>query len=112
MARKSKGWNDSKLKRYISDGRGQGEEEYKPWIKVSEIPSIGRVSRIFSRKMNRVMQLFSDVQSMIYYLLEFDDRVVNVKEQFPLLDISDIVGHLDESLLKRLKNSDGTPHII
>lgn len=112
MARKSKDWTDARLKRVLKEGRGQGEEEYKPWIEVADIPSRGRVTRIFSSKMNRVMHLLSDMQAMYYYLLEFDESVINVKEQYPLLDIGDIVDHLDESLLKRLKNSDGTPLII
>ncbi len=111
-ARKSKEWTDTKLKTRINQGRGQGEEEYQPWLKVADIPSRGRVTRLFSRKMNRTIHLFSDLQTMHYYQLEFDHRVQFVKEQYPLLDLVDIVGKLDEPLLKRLKNSDGTPHII
>jgi hypothetical protein len=36
-------WTQAKFERYITDGRGQGSgENYKPWITVSENPSMGR----------------------------------------------------------------------
>lgn len=112
MTNRSKEWTDAKLKTRIQEGRGQGDKEYQPWLKVADTPSRGRVTRIFSRKMNRTMHLLSDMQTMYYYLLEFDDRVQFVKEQYPLMDLMDIVAELDEPLLKRLSNSDGTPHIV
>ncbi|MEB3103979.1 TnsA endonuclease C-terminal domain-containing protein [Ferviditalea candida] len=112
MAGRSQQWKDSTLKRFLDEGRGQGEEDYKPWLKVSDIPSKGRVTRLYSRKLNRTIHLLTDSQTRYFYLLEFDDRVVSVKEQYPLLNIADIMDQLDESLVKRLKNRDGTPHVL
>ncbi|MFC0212124.1 TnsA endonuclease C-terminal domain-containing protein [Paenibacillus chartarius] len=112
MARRSQQWKDSTLKRFLDEGRGQGEEDFKPWLKVSDISSKGRVTRLYSKKLNRTIHLLTDSQTRYFYLLEFDDRVVSVKEQFPLLSIADIMDQLDESLVKRLKNRDGTPHVL
>lgn len=108
---KNQAWSDSKLKRFLDEGRGQGEADYKPWLKV-DYPSRGRVTRLYSRKMNRTIHLLTDSQTRYFYLLEFDDRVISVKEQFPLLNIADIMDQLDESLVNRLKNQDGTPHVL
>ncbi|MEK4286651.1 TnsA endonuclease C-terminal domain-containing protein [Paenibacillus sp. FSL P4-0502] len=112
MARKSKDWTDMKLKARLQQGRGQGDEDYQPWLKVSDLPSRGRVTRLYSRKMDRTIHLLSDMQTMYYYSLEFDERVLFVKEQYPLLDVANNVLNMDEMLLKRLQSSDGTPHVI
>lgn len=112
MARGGRQWKDSTLKRFLDEGRGQGEEDYKPWLKVSDISSRGRVTRLHSKKLNRTIHLLTDSQTRYFYLLEFDDRVVSVKEQYPILNIADIMDQLDESLVKRLKNRDGTPHVL
>ncbi|WP_019123916.1 heteromeric transposase endonuclease subunit TnsA [Brevibacillus massiliensis] len=113
MARSSD-WTEAKLKRFLSEGRGQGQREnYRPWLTVMDIPSRGRASRVFSRKCNRVVHLLTDTQLRYFYLLEWDESTVDIKEQFPLLDVETILDHLDESLLKRLKDpKTEVPHVI
>lgn len=112
MTRKSKDWTDTKLKARLQQGKGQGDKDYQPWLKVSDLPSRGRVTRLFSRKLDRTIHLLSDMQTMYYYSLEFDERVLFVKEQYPLLDVANVVPNMDDMLLKRLRSSDGTPHVI
>ena len=113
MAR-SPDWTEAKLKRFLAEGRGQGEREnYRPWLTVMDIPSRGRASRVFSRKCNRVVHLLTDTQLRYFYLLEWDESILDIKEQFPLLDVETILEQMDESLLKRLKDpKTEVPHVI
>ncbi len=38
-------WDENKIKKYISEGRGQGVgKDYKPWITVHDFPSEGIIS--------------------------------------------------------------------
>jgi hypothetical protein len=111
---RSSDWTEAKLKRFLAEGRGQGEgEHYRPWLTVMDIPSRGRASRVFSRKCNRVVHLLTDTQLRYFYLLEWDESILDIKEQFPLLDVETIVDQMDESLLKRLKDpKTEVPHVI
>lgn len=110
----SSDWTEAKLKRFLAEGRGQGEREsYRPWLTVMDIPSRGRASRVYSRKCNRVVHLLTDTQLRYFYLLEWDESIVDIKEQFPLLDVETIVDQMDESLIRRLKDAKSeVPHVI
>jgi TnsA endonuclease N terminal/TnsA endonuclease C terminal len=80
-------WTEEKRDRYMKEGRGQGSgRDYKPWIEVSDFSSSGRVSRDLGWKTNRVHYLMSDGETRLYYLFEWSDRIVDIREQFPLLD--------------------------
>lgn len=107
-------WNVSTYKRFIKEGRGQGSgKDYKPWIHVHDISSRGRSTRIYSHTTQRVMHLLSDLQLFYYYLLEFDPIVVDIREQYPLLDLLDMNVTLDESLMKKVYHSkSGIPRIF
>lgn len=107
-------WTEAKFKRFLSEKRGQGKhEQYHPWLTVSDIPSRGRSTRIFSHKANRIVHLLTDTQLRYFYLLEWNESITDINEQFPLLEMELIVDQLDESLLKRLKNSKtNVPHIM
>jgi len=49
LVARSSEWTEAKLKRFLAEGRGQGEREnYRPWLTVMDIPSRGRASRVFS----------------------------------------------------------------
>ena len=92
MAKRKIEWNQEKLNRFLREGRGQGEgKEYKPWHKVQDFPSMGRCSRIFGLKTNRVHHLFSDVETNFFYLMQWEDMVIDVRESFPLLDLQEIL---------------------
>ncbi|NCU28704.1 MAG: heteromeric transposase endonuclease subunit TnsA [Candidatus Moranbacteria bacterium] len=92
MTKPNLGWNEKKLKRFLNEGRGQGEgEHYVPWTKVHEFSSKGRVTRIFGIKTNRIHHLHSDNQLRAFLIFEWCDRVVDIRECFPLLDIMEVV---------------------
>lgn len=87
MSKRRYGLSEEKIQAYIKEGRGQGEgENYKPWISIHDFPSQGRVSRCFSWKTGRVHHFMSDLETRYFYLLEWSDVVVDVREQYPLLD--------------------------
>lgn len=99
-------WNDSTIERFLKEGRGQGEgPTYKSWLQVQDISSQGRSTRIFSHKSQRVINLLSDLQLFYYYLLEFDERVIDIREQYPLLDFHELNIPIDHGLQKKLFNA-------
>lgn len=88
MARGRQEWTQAKFERYIKEGRGQGSgEKYKPWITVSDFPSMGRSARSPGWKTNRVHHFLSDHERRLFYLFEWSDIVVDIREQFPLLNL-------------------------
>lgn len=82
----------------LRQGRGTGiGGNYKPWIKIREVNSIGTASTILDYKTGREVQLLSQAEVYYYYLLRWDDTVEDIREQFPLelkktLEIADQLG--------------------
>jgi hypothetical protein len=107
-------WKDSTIKRFLKEGRGSGEgSEYKSWLQVQDINSQGRSTRTYSYKSQRVIHLLSDLQLYYWYLLEFDDMVLDVREQFPLLDFHEMNIPVDQELEKKLFNTKtNVPHVF
>lgn len=107
-------WKDETIKRFLKEGRGQGEgSAYKPWLQVQDISSRGRSTRIFSNTSKRVIHILSDLQLYYYNLLEFDTGVVGILENYPLLDFHDLDISLDQELTKKLYNpKTKVPHIL
>lgn len=71
--------------RYAAEGNGAGEgESYKPWLRVQDVPSRGRSRKVQGMKVNRIHQVFSDLEYRYLTLLEFSERVVDIREQYPL----------------------------
>ena len=89
MAKRKYGITEKKIIKYINEGRGQGlGKDYIPWIKIQHFPSNGRVSRIKSWKTGRVHHFLSDLETKYFYYLEWQDDVIDIREQFPLIDRS------------------------
>lgn len=108
-------WNETTINRFIKEKRGQGiGKDYKPWLLVQDISSKSRSSRIFgSVTTQRVHHLLSDLQLYYFYLLEFDDQVIDIREQYPLLDFHGQNLSVDEDLAKKLFDlKTQVPHIF
>lgn len=87
MAKRRSVLNEEKIAAWIKEGRGSGEgKNYYPWVTIHDIPSRGRSSRINGWKSGRNHHLLSDGETRIFYLLEWSDSVIDIREQFPLLD--------------------------
>jgi len=88
MAKRSRVWNQSVYEKYIREGRGQGEgAEYIPWIKVQNFASRGIVSRVKGKKTGRIHHLMSKHELVYFYHLDWSDNVLDIREQYPLLDL-------------------------
>lgn len=85
MGRGPKIWNDATIERFRKEGRGMGEHaEYKPWLTVFDLSSLGRSRRVYGLKTGREHHLFSDVEWRLFLLLEWSANVVDIREQYPL----------------------------
>lgn len=107
-------WNESTIKRFLKEGRGQGTgKNYKPWLYINDLSSRSRSTRIFGHTTQRVHHLLSDLQLYYFYLLEFDENVIDIREQFPLLDFHGMNISVDSSLTQKLFDSKTkVPHIF
>ncbi len=114
VARFNYDWSDTRLQRFIKEGRGQGEgKEYKPWLQVNDISSKGRVTRLHGNKADRMHHFLSDMEKKVFYLYEFEPVVVDIREHYPLLDLLETPEILDSKMKKRLiDNKTSLPHIL
>lgn len=97
MAKRDNSWTKSKKDRFLQEGRGSGEgKNYKPWLMIQDFPSMGRASRIFGWKSQRIHHLFTDSETRFFYLLEMEDDVIDIREHYPLLNYEDVVKQRDD----------------
>jgi hypothetical protein len=61
---------------------------YNGWTKAHEFGSSGRNHRIIGWRSNRVHQLLSDNEKRHFVLLQWNDNVIDIREQFPLLPLA------------------------
>jgi len=91
--------------RKLKDGRGQGlGVDYKPWVTIQDVPSLGRSTRLRGNKVPRQFEFLSDLERNYFYLLEYSDSVVDIREQFPLLPIEETIVIADELGIKHPTN--------
>lgn len=87
--------------RKFKEGRGQGVGiEYKPWITIQDVPSLGRATRLKGFKVPRQFEFLSDLERNYFYLSEYSDSVVDIREQYPLLPIEETIVIADELGIK------------
>ncbi|HEY5563625.1 MAG TPA: TnsA endonuclease N-terminal domain-containing protein [Clostridiaceae bacterium] len=79
--------DETKFKEKVGTGRGV---DYTPWLKPHEFGSKGRVHRIIGWYIDRIYYFMSDLELYYFLLLQFDDNVTEIREQFPL-DLIDTV---------------------
>lgn len=76
----------------IKEGRGTGiGNEYIPWLKIQDVPSLGRATRLKGIKTGRQHEFLSDMERNYFYILEYADNVVDIREQFPLLPLEETI---------------------
>ena len=81
-------FTEEKIASRIHEGYGQGNGVgYKSWLKVGDFSSHGRCHRIRGTKINRIFNLFSDLEQHYFYHLEWLDNVEDIREQFPLFPV-------------------------
>jgi hypothetical protein len=78
---------EQSIERLIAEGRGQGEgRDYKGFVTVHDFSSRGRCHRIYSHRWERTFQLFSDIEKSGFLLCEWQRSVLDLREQWPILD--------------------------
>ena len=101
MAKHNRKWNQCTYEKYISEGRGQGEgKDYKPWIRVQDFSSRGTISRIYSFKTDRVHHFLSNHEKYYFYLMEWSEKVIDIREQFPLFDVNTAINIAADAEIK------------
>jgi len=104
-----------KISKLLEQGYGKGEgKDYKPYIDVIKVASKGRASRVKGWKTNRVHHFLSDSETRFFYLMEYQDSVVDIREHYPLIDnMEELISVLDGQLIKRLFNQKtGDPLVL
>lgn len=82
----SKRKRTSKIEKWIKEGRGIGSgKDYKPWLNIQDVSSLGRSTRLKGIKTGRQHEFLSDLERNYFYLSEFSDYIIDIREQFPLL---------------------------
>lgn len=114
MAKRNNSWSKQKLERYLREVRGHGEgKDYKPWLTIQDFPSMGRCSRILGWKSKRIHQLFSDIETRFFYLMEWEENVVDIRECFPLLDLKEELSDADDLRLDIFKDKESEePYVL
>ena len=89
MAKHRRIWNSNAYTKCVREGRGQGNGvDYKPWILIQDFTSVGMVSRVSGVKTGRIHHLMSNLELWLFYLLDWSDDVLDIREQYPLLDLA------------------------
>jgi hypothetical protein len=85
--RKLEALND--YRRALKQKYGVGEgQDYKPWLRVQDVKSRGLSSKIQGIKVAREHHTLSQLETEFFYLAEFSDSVIDIREQFPLLPLN------------------------
>ncbi|MGE0978322.1 heteromeric transposase endonuclease subunit TnsA [Bacillus toyonensis] len=85
MAKRKNEWTEKKIEKYMKEGRGSGEvSNYKPWLTIQNVPSHGNNTRSLGWKTNRRHEFLSNLERDYFFILEWMDDIIDIREQFPL----------------------------
>ena len=91
----------SAIERFRKEKRGEGMlQDYKPWLFVRDVPSLGKSSRDKGWKTGRKHDFLSILEFLYYLTLEWSLVVTDIREQYPLLPIDDTLAIADSLDLK------------
>lgn len=97
----SKRKRTSKIDKWIKEGRGTGSGvDYQPWLKIQDVSSLGRSTRLKGIKTGRQHEFLSDLERNYFYITEFSDAILDIREQFPLLPQEETIVIADELGIK------------
>lgn len=103
-------WNDdlslypsywhSRLKRGFGFGR---EDSYLPWLRVRDVPSIGTSGNPRGITIKRVYHLLSTPERVFFHMIDRQHDVIDIREQFPILDLGGTVALCAERGVKHTR---------
>ena len=83
MAKRRYGFDQAKIDRFWKEGRGTGRgKSYLPWLTIHDVPSYGRSSRPFCFKTDREHHFLSDIETSIFFILNWRNDLDDIREQF------------------------------
>lgn len=107
MVKRKRQSDPALIEQAIRDRWGQGSgEHYKPWLQVKDVPSQGVSSRIQGWTTGRVYEFFSQHELHYFYLLDWSSQIVDIREQYPLLPLTETL--FDCSTVKRGSSNSST----
>ena len=81
MARRRYAFDEDKIALFHKEGRGKGHGgDYKPWLTVQDVPSLGRTHRLRGLKTGRQYHLLSDIEWRFFLLFDWADDVEDIRE--------------------------------
>lgn len=88
--------------RRLLEGCGSGDgKNFKPWTEVKDVPSRGRVHRLWCAKDERTDHLLSDLERNCHFLGEYLTAVKWMKQQYPLLSLTETLQLAKDLEIKR-----------
>lgn len=85
MAKRKRQTTAAGIRAKAAAGRGEGRlDQYQPWLRIQDVPSRGLVTRIRGWKTSRVHHLMSLQELRYFYSQEWDESVLDIREQYPL----------------------------
>lgn len=114
MAKRRIAWSEATYRKYLAESRGQGIlSEYKPWITIQDFPSKGIVSRVQGITTGRVHHFMSNLELHYFYILDWSEKTLDIREQFPLLDLQETIEIADKMGVKYpFDNLSGFPYVL
>lgn len=61
--------------------------DYKAWLSIRDVPSMGTSSSVPGLKVRRPVHTLSELETTYFYLIERAPNVVDIREQWPILDL-------------------------
>ncbi|WP_179106821.1 TnsA endonuclease N-terminal domain-containing protein [Variovorax sp. KK3] len=94
------------LRPRVRRGFGLGEgAAYQPWIRVRDFGSKGTCSNFKGVKIRRPFHFLSSLEATNYLLLERDPDVLDIREQYPILDLKSTLQLCAQHKIKHGKRS-------
>ena len=85
MAKRKRNNNEKQNEKKKKDKRGQGHfDQYKPWLNIQDVASLGLATRLKGIKTGRIHHLLSTLELNYFYLLDWSEEVIDIREQYPL----------------------------
>lgn len=112
MSRHRYGFDEARTQRFIAERRGTGEgATYLSWLRIQDVPSLGRSHRPYGIKTGRRHDLLSDGEWKCFLMFESSSSVVDIREGYPM-------NRYQTSLAARAlgyrhpTTRDGTPYVM
>lgn len=106
-------WTKSKSDKWKKKrGKGTGKD-YVPWLTPLDVPSIGKSTFLKGWKVGRTHDLLSSLECKYCLLLNWADNVIDIREQYPLLDVDDAISIAEEAGIEYpYSTHDKTPYVL